>query len=435
MSSDPDSTYALVPANERTEHLSSDEGKHAPLDQSASAIPRKSIKYDYFGTFVTVVIAANIVAIGLETDHPESHQLWTWLERSFLVIYGTEIVVRYLYLGNDMFTGADLAWNVFDLLVIVVGTIEMLAEIFWTGHQSSIAAILPIFRLLRVLRVFRLFRVIKQLHTLAIGFLESLVAVFWVTVLCSMLLFVCAVLLVRNLGQPLGIEDDVGEVESADFYAESFGTVPRSMLTLFMLMGTPDLTRVSIAMNQYLWVMVFFILYIIFGCFATISVLTGVISESMVAKGQLQRESQRFEEEELQRTLRHKLRNHFASFDTSGDGLLTKDEFIESIPAILQFLEKEGDDNVTYTETDLIMVFDLMDRDGTGTIDVDEFLMGMEQFDARLHQMPVRLMKFRATVNKQYHTLDDQMNNLSDELEQIKFLLTSKGDHRPRAAA
>jgi len=225
------------------------------------------------------------------------------------------------------------------------------------------------------------------------------------------------------LGQPLGIEEDEEDVKSADFYVKNFGSVPRSMLTLFMLMGTPDLTRVSIAMNQYSWVMLFFILYIIFGSFAMISILTGVISESMVARGQLRRENMRFEEEERLKIFRRKLRTHFFEFDTSGDGLLSREEFIESIPAIMMLVEKEAEGGVAYTQADLLMVFDLMDCDGGGTIDIDEFLQGMEQFDARLHQVPVQLMKFQAAFTKKHHALERQLRKLTDDVHQIKSLL------------
>lgn len=272
---------------------------------------------------------------------------------------------------------------------------------------------------------------LKSLYTLVMGFIESLVSVFWVSVLATLCLFICGVFLTRTLGRPLGLEPlqkdnlDDSEREDALFYEECFGTVPRSMFTLFTLMATPDLTRMQIAMDHSLGVTFFFIGFIVFGSFAMISILTGVISESMVAKGQIRRENMRFEEEEKLKAVRQKLRERFKEYDSSGDGLLSREEFVFAIPRILELLQENEEDSF-YTEADLIMVFDLMDLDSGGEIDTEEFLKGMEQFDCRLHQVPLQIMKFQATVMKRHNTLAAEVKEIKSHVQDMHGQLNRK---------
>merc|ERR1719174_1436937 len=106
----------------------------------------------------------------------------------------------------------------------------------------------------------------------------------------------------------------------------------------------------SVAMDGHLGVTTFFIAFIVFGSFAIVSILTGVISESMVAKGQVRRENMRFEEEEKLKATREKLRNHFKEYDSSGDGLLSREEFIAAIPAMVELLQNESGDGLLSRE-------------------------------------------------------------------------------------
>jgi hypothetical protein len=297
---------------------------------------------------------------------------------------------------------------------------------------ASLSVIFRAFRLLRIMRVFRLFRMLTQLYTLVMGFMESLVSVFWVSVLASLCLFICGVFLTRLLGRPLGLEvllenKELPEDELADaqFYQDSFGSVPKSMFTLFTLMATPDLSRMQIAMHHRPGVTLFFIGWIVFGSFAMISILTGVISESMVSKGQMRKENMRFEEEEQLKLVREKLREHFKDYDESGDGLLSREEFAHAIPSILELLQ-ESEEESFYSESDLIMVYDLMDLDGVGEINVEEFLKGMEQFDCRLHQMPLQIMKFQADVMKTQKHLTHEVKDIKLQLADIHRLLTNR---------
>lgn len=411
-------------------------------------LQRWFVQSDAFQSLVACVIICNCVIMGLETDYPEKDRLWTTLERTCLGIFVFEISMRLIVLGPNFFWGYDVGWNLFDSAIVAAGIVDTACQLLdpdvdtigeggVVHHKkknglASLSVIFRAFRLLRIMRVFRLFKMLTQLYTLVMGFMESLVSVFWVSVLASLCLFICGVFLTRMLGRPLGLElllenKDLSEDEASDahFYKDSFGTVPQSMFTLFTLMATPDLSRMEIAMHHRPVVTLFFIGWIVFGSFAMISILTGVISESMVSKGQMRKENMRFEEEEKLKAVREKLREHFKDYDESGDGLLSREEFAHAIPSILELLS-ESEEETFYSEDDLIMVYDLMDLDGVGEINVEEFLKGMEQFDCRLHQMPLQVMKFQAEVMKTQKHLGHEVKEIKLQLADITRLLTNR---------
>merc|ERR1719316_1430012 len=182
----------------------------------------------------------------------------------------------------------------------------------------------------------------------------------------------------------------------------------------------------SIALNHNLCACLFFIVFIVFGSFAMISILTGVISESMVSRGQLSRENMRFEEEQRLASFREKLRSHFKEYDASGDGLLSREEFRDSVPAILELVEKEHL-GVQHTPEELMLVYDLMDTDDSGEIDINEFLTGMEQFETQMHQVPLQIMKFQALMVKRHNVMQKDVEALHADIDLLIKAVDARG--------
>merc|ERR1719171_632 len=116
--------------------------------------------------------------------------------------------------------------------------------------------LLRMFRLLRIPRIFRLFRMFKQLYILVTGFMESFGAIFWVSVLCSLCLYVCAIVLTRMLGHPAkeALKEekpgDPSEEEANIFLKSRSGDIKLSMFSLFELMAHPDMAPYEIIFEQ-----------------------------------------------------------------------------------------------------------------------------------------------------------------------------------------
>jgi hypothetical protein len=167
------------------------------------------------------------------------------------------------------------------------------------------------------------------------------------------------------------------------------------MFTLFELMANPDFKEIRGIMLGNPAMMMFFTTFIIFGSFAMLSILTGVISESMVSKGNDRKEELRFEDERAKERLLNGLKTHFIASDDDGDGTMTRKEFLQHLPEMTKVFEGHG---FMYECEDLEMIFDLVDFDKGGTISIDEFLQGMGSFCANINDLPLQVMKLQSNL-------------------------------------
>jgi len=382
-----------------------------------------------FQTCIALVIIANAAVIGFETDYPDPR--WELVEDIFLVVFALELMLRIYVYRVDFLTIPDhRAWNAFDAIIVASGVIgdvieedrELTKQSEAHGrhgqhkqHSGEIAILLRIFRLLRILRIFRLFKMFKQLYMLASGFIEATAAIFWVSVLCALCLYVCAIMLTRLLGHPAlktRKADPDGEHPNVDFMLLHFGDVEKSMFTLFELMAHPNIEEYSLVMTINPYMKAFFVIFIIFGSFAMLSLLTGVISETMIEKSQQQKEEVRWHAEQDRMKFVEQLRRIFIEADADGDGQLSMEEFQACKAKISGALDIEGAE----VDQDLDKVYEVIDFDGSGSVDVDEFLDGMVRAKSDLRTMHV--MQLQYMVRKAQTDLETRIDSVQTEITQ-----------------
>lgn len=242
-----------------------------------------------FQAFMGSLILVNALVIGFETDLPQ-WPYWDILERAFLVCFFFELVIRYIASGHTEFfcvSNPELAWNLFDALVVGLGWMDVVLSIVFDKSTGGLATLFRIIRLLRIMRLFRIIKFLKQLYLLAFGFVDAVHAVFWVTVLMTVVLYVCSIIMVRTCGR---LPDDDPYQE---FLHKYFADIRTSMLTLFVLMSSPNMPM-YIQQDNLLTdkpgLTLFLVGFVIIGSFGMIALLTGVISESMFEKNQLRME-------------------------------------------------------------------------------------------------------------------------------------------------
>jgi hypothetical protein len=263
---------------------------------------------------------------------------------------------------------------------------------------------------------------IKQLYMLASGFVEALQAAFWVSVLVSVGLYTCAIVFTRFIGR--------AEVEHADdaskFARTKFGSVGTSMFTLFELMAHPNLAIYApVWESKGEWYKIVFIAFTIVCSWAMLSLLTGVIAENMLQKSQARKEELSLEKEKKRRQFLERVGALFKKIDVNGDGDMSREEFDQALPAIMKMLEEE---EVDVSTADLISVFETIDFDASGSIDMDEFLNGMVYLAADLraiHVVQVQYMVMKDHV-KILHRLqaisekyDEQIRSLKRQIDDL----------------
>jgi len=389
-----------------------------------------------FQTSMALAIIANAVVIGLETDVPEySH--WGLLENIFLIVFALELIARLVAFGFENFFDMwsdDFCWNFFDAIIVMIGVVDSLILIITENEKGgSFSTLFRIVRIFRILRIFKIIRFLKQLYLLAHGFIEAAQSVFWVTTLMVFVLYVCSIVLVRTVGN-LPQTD-----EHTQFLHEQYGTILKSMLSLFDLMSEPDMHPYHGMRGTYPFLTIFLIAWIIFGSFGMIALLTGVISESMFEKNALRIEAEHLEREQKRNALNARLGEVF-------DLMIEKDlangerrsevsleEVHESLPSVMKVFDEAF---IAYSRPDMEFVVNIMDTDESGGVNKEEFVHGLVSIAEEIRPMSIAelfhsVQLVKARVAKCQNSLDNfqqafqQTNgdNLSAMQDKIKDVM------------
>jgi voltage-gated sodium channel len=374
-----------------------------------------------FQMFIGFVISANAVVIGMETDVAEYQWLWQNLEDIFLLIFFLELLLKFCAYGIGFFktSNPDVGWNIFDFTIVSFGCADRILSHVSPEHGSGarfFVLLMRTFRLLRILRIIRIFRLMKQLYLLAKSMLDSFSAVFWVSFLCALILYICAIVITRLIGQPNTSDDQSPFLD--EFRIERFGSVKTTMLTLFRLMAFPDMEPFKPVYNKMPWFALFLVAFIIFGAFAVVALLTGVVCEAMVAKSRRREDEQRFEADRSRYRLAEDLRRLFKKCDASGSGSsLTRSQFEQSKVQVFRLCDNHC---VRLRPQDLDALFELVD-DGSGTIDTEELLYGMLQLNSEVR--PMSIMELRRLVVRGLTGVSEQMTRMDERMQQMNSRL------------
>jgi len=224
-------------------------------------------------------------------------------------------------------------------------------------------------RLVRVIIVF------KELWLVISGFIEAIKTLLWVSIPLTFVLYICAVFTTITVGQNPETYESYKIISGGWDYLEYFGTIGRSMFTLFQVVTLDDwangIARHVIS-NQPAMA-IFFIAFILITSFGLMNVIVGIIVERTLATARLNEERyQRTRERERTRVLNH-LREIFEYADKDGNGSLTVDEFRIAIrqPEVERKLKL-----IDLPVADAEELFSILDCDNSGELSVDEFIGG-----------------------------------------------------------
>lgn len=300
------------------------------------------------------------------------------------VLFVLEWVLRLSASGCRTFFSCktqDIYWNIYDTLVIVLIVLldwgTTLAQFASPFSPSSMRAgrVLRLARVMRVVRVSRLLHVIRSFRFLVCSIASTLQSLVWAMLLLMLVFYMFASVLTAAVTEFRVAEQDAmpaDVLEKAEYF---WGSVPTSILTLFMSicggvswiepMGT--LQQVGIS-----WCFIF-LSYITFAYFAVLNVVTGVFCEKAIKSANddhyhmLQLLNERREEFE------DRLQHVFKKIDVDSSGHVTLEEFEEvmrdeEIQTFFEFMDIKVDD-----ARDL---FRYLDVDRGGVLDVTELVSG-----------------------------------------------------------
>lgn len=228
-----------------------------------SPAPRTSrlarlVDSDAFNITIAGVIIANAIVLGLETFPSVMESYGEQLIIANEVCYGifvVELVLRFASYGKRPQDFFKSGWNIFDL--IVIGGV-------WIPGVRENATLL---RLLRLGRIARLLRFLPDARVLISTVVRSIPPLGSIVVLTVLILFIYGMIGWTLFGQAL---------------PESWGTVTRAMLTLFILLTLENFpTYLEEALTVTPWATVYFVSYVLVAAFVIFNLLIGIIISSM----------------------------------------------------------------------------------------------------------------------------------------------------------
>jgi len=395
-----ETSYQLISTVNLDEEAHEEARQAQDLQEHCYSLGHKLLNSVRFNMAMTLAIMANAVAIGLEADYPELLP-WGLIENIFLALFFMELVLRISVFGWAFWDrqGPDFVWNLFDLSIVVVGVIDLLFSSVGEqmvdasmGKLPTILRIIRLLRLLRVLRVIRLVRFLKDLYVLSFGLMSALLAIRNVAVLMFAVIYICSIFVVALID----VLEDSG-TPIAGHIREDFGNVRQSMVTLFELMSVPDLAPYREALEGSPEISFFLIFFVVFGSFGMVAVLTGLVCEAMFEKNAMKLEEEQHEGEVKRKFLIEKLEMTFDMLPHNELGEATYEDVMKIVPQISKLFM---DAAVPFMRSELENVVQVMDTDGSGNIDKNEFCRGVLQLAEGLRPMSIMELHYAVSLAK-----------------------------------
>jgi len=201
------------------------------------------------------VILFNAGILGLETSDSAMDRagaLIVALDGVCLAIFVAELAAKLFAYGSRFFRSG---WNIFDALIIGIALIP--------GGQGF-----SVLRSLRILRVLRVISVAPRLRRVVAGFISAVPGMASVFLLMGIIFYIGAVMTTKLFG---------------DAFPDWFGTLGRSLYTLFQIMTLESwsmgIVRPVLELYPYAWA--FFVPFILVTTFAVVNLVVGLIVNSM----------------------------------------------------------------------------------------------------------------------------------------------------------
>lgn len=326
---------------------------------------------------VVIVVSVAVVAAEVDTFGPRLAR--DVLENFVTAVFVIEWSLRLWCFGLRWLK--DLLHILDTIVVWVPGVLVcwVLDPVLAQSDSKNGASYVKTALILRMLRLFRLVEVLKQLPLFSemwllirglVGSANTLASALLLIVFNLYIFSIFAVDLIANANF-----DNATDVELAA--QAKFQGLGQAMITLTRFMNGDDALGIIDALNSRLWYAWLFLwLFTAISTFCLLNLVTALIVQKALelTKGddeELAKEKKKEAEREMA-----EFERMFMELDDDGSGTVSKEEFKDAfeVPEIRNKLMLLG-----LKERELMELFHLLDTDGEGQLELDEFIHGMTQ--------------------------------------------------------
>jgi len=371
----------------------------------------------WFDYLFGAVLIANAIVVGVECDQiaaravqgptPDLKADWTFriAEWCFGLLFLLELFIRMASVGfRSFFTSKDKRWNFFDLILVsmtIVGSvIQQLTSRERESEYPYLTTIkfLRVVRTVRVIRVVRVFKFFRALRMLMMAIICSVKSCLWAFLMLLVIVYMVGICFTVFVGEGIAAVD---VFEDSDLYTY-WGTLPRSMCTLFMAFsGGIDWEKALLALGTVSpWLVCLFILYISFVQLAILNVVTGLFCQHAIETAKQDKDDliyEHFKERDkfvltlhnLFKEISGAVETDFAAHEVISFSKFKKSLTDKTMVAFFKTLDIEVSDAWT--------LFKLLDSDDSGEVDVEKFVDGC--LDLKGDAKAIQLAQLRSEFN------------------------------------
>lgn len=410
-----------------------------------------------FHLFVFFAILSNVLVVGLETEMvakygPEDvSPVFERVSHVYTLAFTVEVVMRVAVHGLYFFYCRDWAWNWFDFSVVVASVLESMLAILTSisGAEMKDSQVFRVIRVVRLTRMFRMVRLVKfvqALRTMVLSIIVTMKSLIWALMLLVMIFYGFAIAFtqaVANYTQTVAAE----KLEAPEMCGEAditlfWGSVPKSMFTLFKAMtGGISWHVVVQPLSNVSWFSVaLFNVYVVFTILAVANVITGAFCQSAVQSAKSDKELATMELVANRDKFLADLERLFLAIDRDRSGTIDLQEFEShladgQLQVYFALLEIDIADAWT--------LFKLLDEDQSGIIDIRKFADGCMELRGQAKAIQIAKLsqehaQFRRQVGEAMNLVINQVSALSgwagleitDDNQCLPDTLSENGDVR-----
>lgn len=337
----------------------------------------------------TLLAVLNAVSIAIETDSEARmamhklldgttdgvSELFPLLDVAYSGWIILELAINIASQRSQFVYGRTRWWNAFDTLMVVFVIVEFVSELLSLSFMKGL-------RVLRMGKLMQASRFVKYFHgiqKMLISLAGSFLTLFWAFFLLLIMMCLASIFMlhgVASYAEELSVRQDGGVTVSTDVHMlnDYYGNFGRVLLTLFKSISGGDWGElaepISKASSVYLaaWV-----LYVGFTMFGLLNILTGIFVDNAIQAAQRDYDIAIQEQIDSDHELSDLIVKTFQQADGDRSGTITEREFNQLMksPSITAHLRSVGVD-----VRDAVGLFEVVDADGSGVIDVVELVRG-----------------------------------------------------------
>lgn len=358
------------------------------------------LEHPAFDISLAIIIILNSALLGVYTqwqiDHNSDPKVFHILEYIFTFIYLAELLLRTYCYGCGFFCERGWQWNIFDAVIVLTGLIQFVFEmveeetVMSKSSEQIISKTVHMMRLLRVVRIVRVLRFLAELRMMVGLVFHSIRSLFWLLVLLIMLLYVYSIILTQAVRDYMTIDiPDPALVPILDHY---FGGIGNTLYTLFGaitggLLWMDIVAPMDVACGRLFSTLL--VTYIFLGVFCILNVVTGIYVDESIQRSAQERDLRLEKEQEGRELYESMLLDLLAEIDYDGTGEISREMLEEAfendrVKYYFQVLDIDVSDS-NY-------LFDMLDKDRSGAVDIEEFITGCIQLKGAAKSIDVHTL-------------------------------------------